>query len=474
MALPGNGNKETLNPNLVNTDIDDARTFPIFDGLTKYDVNGKVVNDLAEEITPNKTATEWTIRLPEGVEFHNGKTLTADDVVYTLQYNLDKKNATLGAGMVADVRRDGVKKVDARTIRLTLVRPNAFLADNLADFHLKVFPEGTTDFSKPVGTGPFKFQDWTPGERARYERFENYRVDGRPYLDGLEILSVADTQARVNALVSGQVALISSLPLTQTRQVQNNKDLQLIEVESAYWIAQYMWTSGPGAAPFDDPRVRQALRLLVDRKQVVDNVLQGHGRIGNDMFAWQDEAYPEDVPQREFDPEKAASLLKAAGHEKLSVDLWTGDITTGSLGFATLMPQAAKKAGVTIDLHKVPTDQYFSKPYGNEPFASTYWGGRTYVTQCANSQTTNAGVNETRWKDKEWQRMYDQALATVDRPKAIELLKETQRILHDRGGYIIPAFPNLVDAGSAKVGGLKPSPMQHLGNYQFADVYLRA
>ncbi|MBS1868439.1 MAG: ABC transporter substrate-binding protein [Actinobacteria bacterium] len=478
VGITGGGTKETLNPGLANSDVDVARVAQVYEGFVTYDAKGNVVHALLDEATPNKDATVWTLRLNRGVEFHDGRVLSADDAIYSLRYTLDPKNASLGAGQISNVKPDSIRKIDDLTLRLELNSPNSYFDATLVDYHLRIFPEGTTtqDLARrPIGTGPFQFVEWTPGERASYKRFENYRIPDRPYVDRLEVVSITDDDARVNALLSGQVDAIASLALPRVPEVERNGAFQVVEGKStANFIAQYMWTSGAGAKPFDDVRVRQAFRLLVDRQQIVDNALSGHARVANDMTSPSDPSYPKDLPQRQYDPEQARSLLKAAGYDGLRVDLWTADVNPGVAQFATLMANSAKEAGVTIRVRKQPADQYFATAWGRYPFASTYWGGRTYPNQCAAGFVPGAGLNETRWRDEQWLRLYREALATVDRTKANEILTETQKILHERGGYIIPVFPNVVDAASAKVGGLEPGVLDHFVYWDFRNVYVQA
>jgi peptide/nickel transport system substrate-binding protein len=472
VGMTGNGGLETFNPATANADIDAAHVLQVFEPLTNYDDNGRVVNLLAEEILPNKALDEWTVRLPAGVELHNGKTLSADDVIYTFAYNLNPKNAALGSASLAQVDLRRTKKLDKRTLRVKLTRPNSFFRESVAGFNLAIFPVGQKDFSHPVGTGPFKLKSFSPGHRAELTAFKNYRQHGKPYVDELAIVSIVDPQARVNALTSRQVDLIAGVPAVLASNIRNTSGLKLLEAEGGLWPGQYMFTSGPAAGPFSDVRVRQALRLLVDREQIVKNVYLGHARLGNDIYGWNDPSYPHDLPQRKYDPEQARSLLKAAGHEKLVVDLYTSNFLAGLLELSTLMAAQAKKAGVTINIHNVTPDTYFTRIYLKKPFASTYWPGYSFVNEAILNLVNGATVNETKWRDPRWQSLFGQALQTANRTKASELLAEAQRVFYHRGGYIIPTFPHFLDASTAHVGGIHKSVVEALGWYNFRDAFL--
>lgn len=471
VGFVGGGAKETINPALANLAIDQARAFQAYEGLTTYDPDGRVINELAAEITPNEDATAWTIRLVEA-EFHNGRPLTAEDAIYSLRYHIDPKTASAGASQLTSLDPRGIEKVDDRTLRVALKVPNAFLDQNLSDPHIKIFPAGMTNFSKPVGTGPFRFDEWRPGESATYNRFENYRTSEIPYLDRVEILSMASDQAELNALVSGQINAAASIPSTGVSMIKGQNNLQLLETASQFFIDQCMVTSGSVSGPLGDARVRRALKLLVDREKVVSNALGGHGKIGNDLFSTTDPSYPSDIEQTVYDPDQARSLLKSAGYEDFQLDMWTGPITGGVTSFAQLMSADAAKAGVTLTLRNVPADQYFSGPYMKRNFFSSYSSARAYVPQAALLLGQNSSINETAWQDEEWHALFAQALRTSDRDRANGMLADGQRLLHDRGGYIIPAFPNFLDAAASNVQGLVSSVIRNLGQSDFRRVYL--
>lgn len=469
VAMAGNGTQETFNPTKANSLIDYAHVRQVFDSLTVLEADGSIRPSLAESVTPNDDATEWTITLPEGLTFHNGKPVTADDIVYTLEYNLDPDNASIGAGNLASVDPTQITKVDELTTTVGLTEPNSFFDANLSDFHLAIIPAGTADFSEAVGTGPFVLESFSPGKQADLKAFGGYRVEGLPKVDELRMISIDDTQARTNALTSGQVDAIAGVAFSQVSGLVNQSGVEILETDGDSFIAQYMQTSGDGAGALAEPKVREALRLLVDRDQIVSNVFFGHARVGNDVYAPSDPGTPSDLEQRTYDPDRAKQLLQEAGYADLELTLYTGDITPGIKDMSTLMVEQAKAGGVSLTLESQPTDQFFATSYLQQPFASTYWSGNSLATTYANNLAPTALTNETAWQDKEWAQIYAKALQTPDRDSANELLQEAQRILWERGGYIIPVFPNLVDAASSRVAGIKESPIYNLGDFDFTE-----
>lgn len=469
VGIVGNGTEETFNPLLANSQIDLAHVVQVFEPVVHFDDKGLIDLFLAEEVTPNAKLDVWTIRLPQGIEFHNGKTLSSADVKYTYEFNLDPSNGSVSTSNLAQIQR--MKIVDERTLEITLKNPNRYFGPSLVDYHHGIMPEGTTLeelATKPIGTGPFKVVDFIPGKRAELVRNPNYWQDGRPYVDKLMMISIDDPQARINALLSRQVDAIADAAAVQLPAIEG-AGFQVIENKSSGWMGNYMFCSGSNAAPFDDVSVRQALRLLVDREQVKENVFLGHAELANDIFGVQDPFYP-DLPQRQYDPEQAKSLLKKAGHENLTVDLYTGNLTNGLLEFDTLFASSAEAGGVTINIKNQDPGRYFTTSYMQQPFGATYWSGNPYYQTATQTLTPSAPLNETAWQDRQWQQLFQQASTTSDEARSEELLGETQRILYERGGYIIPVFPNFLDAATDKVTGIHASPVYPLGYFNFRDV----
>lgn len=276
-------------------------------------------------------------------------------------------------------------------------------------------------------------------------------------------------------MLSGQVDAIAGVPPAQFQSIADTPGFEAIDSPSGTHLVQYMFTSGPNAGDFADPAVREALRLLVDRQQIVDNVFYGYARVGNDLSGIDDATtYPADVPQREYDPEAAAKILADAGYDDLEVTLYTSDIYPGIRDMSTLMAEQAAAGGVTINLEVLPSDQYWSESYLQNPFGSSYWSGQPlfYYYGANYAMAVGTGENETEWDDPEWRALYDEALSTTDRDAADQLLMEAQRILYERGGYIIPVYPDFLDGARSTVHGFGASSSFPLGDFDFVDVYV--
>jgi peptide/nickel transport system substrate-binding protein len=473
VGIIGAGTSETLNPGNSTNDADDSRNFALFEGLTKRRPDGSGVdNNLAAELEPNADGSVWTARLNEGVVFHNGKTLTADDVIYSYRYTLDPANESLGRPLIENfIDPNKLRRIDDLTVEIGLKIPYFFLPITLTEQRVRIFPEGTTSFDTPVGTGPFKFESWTQGQRSLFVRHDQYRIHDGPYVDELEYIAINEGAARLNALQSGQIDAAIFVDRAQIGTVEGNPALQLLKGPSMGGSRFCMDVTKP---PVDDVRVRQALRFLEDRQQILDTVYLGEGVIGNDLESLGDVDYAQEIPQRPYDPEQAQALLRQAGQEGLTVVLHTGEVADGIVEMATLFKEQAKAAGVTIELKNWPADQYFSGPYLKQPLFSTTWAGRPLVPQFFMATFSTAPFNETNWRRPDYDTLVLEAVSTADEAQRHELLVEIQQVLYDEGGYIIPVFPNFVDALSANVKGVVPSVFWPLGNFDWLNTFIEA
>jgi len=461
IGVSGGSAKDFIDGQNIVTRPDQARIVTGWETLVGFDSKFKLAfNGLAESIEHNKKGDVWTIRVRSGIEFHNGKTLGAADVIYSLQRLINPKLGLFGGAALKSLNPNAMKKLDKRTVRLTWKQPDGTILDALGQYIAGVVPVGyspkAVGAAKPnIGTGPYKLQSFTPGQQSTHVRNPNYWRSGQPYFDKVIIIDFPDDTARVNALLGGQVDAITDVPPAQVAVVNNHSGTHVLESPSAAWTPICMRVD---AAPFDDVRVRQAMRLIANRPQMVQQALSGHGKIGNDLYAPFDEAFASDLPQRVQDIAKAKSLLKAAGHDGLTVDLQS---TNGALGMnegAQVFAQQAKAAGVTINVKILDSGAFYGDQYLKWPMSTDFWGSRNYLSQVAAGSLPTSPYNETHWpdsKDNSFLSLYNQALRTVDRAKQKTILHEMQKMEYDNGGYILWGFSTLLDGYGTKVKGLK-------------------
>jgi peptide/nickel transport system substrate-binding protein len=441
---------------------DIARLVAGFDGLARFDEKGKIQLHLAEELKAEKP-NQYLIRVRKGVEFHNGKTLTIDDVIYSIRRTKNPKLKMFGNAAFGAIDLNGIKKLDKWTCRLRLSRPDVTLMEAFAQYYQGVVPKGYQPNAvgkgplQYIGTGPFKVKSFTPGRESVHVKNENYWISGQPYFDEVRIINFPSDAAKVNALLSGQVHAMADVPFAQVPVVRGRSGLKIYTAQTGAWTPLCMRVD---VAPYNDVRVRRAFRLLINRPQAVQQGLSGFGRVANDIYSPFDPAYAGDeFPQRKYDPEQAKSLLKQAGHDSLSVELVTSPADTGMVEGATIFAQNAKAGGVNVTVRNVDGGTIYGDQYLKWPFSADYWGTRNYLLQAASGVLKTAPYNETHWDAypgyPRFEALYRQALATVDEKKRAQIIKEMQRMEYNDGGNIIWGFKNLTDGYSAKVSGYK-------------------
>jgi peptide/nickel transport system substrate-binding protein len=466
LGLTGGSSTDSIDPILPLTLPDYARIAQLYDPLADYGPDAQIQLRLAEEITPNADATEWTIRVKKGVHFHNGKELTADDVLFTLQRIVKMEGEGLYGIKTLDL--NAAKKPDKYTLQIPSSRPFSILDGVLAGFYFNIVPVDY-DPKNPVGTGPFKYKSFTPGQQSTFVRWENYWQQPFPYADQIVITDYPDATSQSNAIQSGEVDLVNNLTADQIAVLQTSGKKTLIS-PSGGWTPFVMRTD---QAPWNDARVRQAMRLVVDRPQMLEVVFGGHGTLGNDVFGIWDPAYDHSLPQRTQDIEQAKSLLSQAGHSDLTVTLTTGDIAQGTLKSAQVLAEQAKAAGITINLQQTNTATYFGENWLSWNFAQDYWNWYTYLVQVAQVTGPGAQFNETHFSDPNYDSLFNQAVGTTDKSKQTDLIHEMQKIDYEQGGYIIPNFPPIIDGYASNISGLVPSKNGiSFNNYDLKSAWL--
>jgi peptide/nickel transport system substrate-binding protein len=464
LGVTGGGSKDLVDGQTSVSNPDDARLVAGWEGLLRYDENFRLQPNLATAVTQS-APDEYIIVLREGVEFHNGKTLTPEDVIYSLQRIVDPKLGIQGAAGLASLDPRGITKVDAKTVKLKLKKPDSTIPDQLGQYSNTIVPVGYDASGPRIGTGAFKLKSFKAGEQSVHTKFANYWRPGEPSLDQITITDFADPAAQVNALLAGQIDAMTGVPFAQISVIKEHGGLSILESQAGTWIPLCMRVD---VAPFDDVRVRQAFRLIVDRQAMVDQVLSGHGRVGNDLYGVFDPGYDAALPQRTQNIAEAKRLLAAAGKSNLSVDLHTTDGVAGMVDVAKVFAQQAKAAGVNVNV-RVDAN-YYGDQYLKLAFSIDNWLTRSYLPQASSGSLPGSPFNETHWppRGSNFQALYQQALASDNETARFAIMKQMQKLEYDEGGYIIPFFNNIVDAYSSKIQGFQPSkrglPLDSYGN----------
>ena len=427
--------------------------------LTEILPNGDVVGELAESWEAEAGATRWRFKLRPGVEFHNGKSLEARDVIWSIDQHRGEGSKSGAAGVVAAV--ESLEADGKGTVVFTLKEGNADFPVMMADYHLVIGVDGTTgpQWDEGIGTGPFMLEEWEPGVRSATRRNPNYFKEG-PWFDSVESINVPDQSARVNALRTGEVHVVEEPDLKTLHLLEQTPGIKVLE---AGGTRQYTIPMRTDTAPFDDNDVRLALKHAIDREALLGTVLRGHGYLGNDHPIGKSQRYFDaDLPQREYDPDKARFHLKKAGLDSLSVDLYTADIYAGANDAAVLFKEHAAAAGIDLNVIVAPTDGYWSEVWMNKAFSMCYWSGRPTSDWIFSIEYySKASWNDAFWKHERFDKLLLAARAELDPGKRAELYSEMQRIVRDEGGVLVPLFANWVQALSEKVG----TPERIAGNW---------
>jgi peptide/nickel transport system substrate-binding protein len=466
----GGGKAENFNPALGSTFIDASRYLNVYDLLVRVEPDLSLAPGLALEWEPNADSTVWQFTLRPDVVWHDGKPFTAADVIYTMRSWGDKKHTAHASS--TNILLDELRAVDDLTLEIPLKGPNARLPDSFTQQNNVVIQDGVTDFTQPVGTGPFMVESFTVGERSLATRNPNYWEEGKPYVDEWEDISISDNAARLNALLAGEIDMMSQIEPTQAKVHLESGQIQVLRAPSPTAVQVfYMAVDIP---PFDDPLVRQAFRLIPDRQGLIDRALLGFATVANDLPGKGLWNFAADLPPREQDTEQARSLLAQAGQENLEVTLHTSEIVPGFVEAATLFAEMAREAGVTVNVKKEDPNAYFdtSKIYTKLDFGQSFWTYTSLNIWYEQALLSDAIWNETHWRDPEFDRLVREAQGATDEAAAVDLWQQVQQIQYDEGGYIVWANLELIDAVANHVQGVVPSAWFNLGGWNYRDVWL--
>jgi peptide/nickel transport system substrate-binding protein len=401
--------------------------------------------DLAEKWTASDDASEWTFQLTKKASFHSGKKLTADDVIASLNHHRGPKTTSAAKALLKDVK--DIVKNDDYSVTVKLNSGNADLPWLMTDYHLAICPaksDGTIDWQSGDGSGPYKITKFQPGVGTSLVRHEGWHLEGA-YFDAVEMIVLNDPNARQTALITGDVDAVTQLELKTLSLLKRNPNIKVDNVPSGAAITMPMFCD---VEPFNNADVRNAFKLAINRKEIIEKIAFGTAIPGNDAHVSPNMPYWADLPQRTYDPDKAKSLLKKAGAEGVKVNLSTADsVYSGAVDMCVLYAEQAKKAGIHINVVREPNDGYYSDVWLKKPFCMVQWGARpTPDVMFSLAYKDDAAWNESHWKNKRFNELLLKAKAELDEKKRAEMYREMQTLARDDGGTIIPMFTNFVYA----------------------------
>ncbi|MBT4889644.1 MAG: ABC transporter substrate-binding protein [Rhodospirillales bacterium] len=451
----GSGHGSTtddLDPAKVENDNTIATTWAFRGHLTEVSNTDELIGDLAEswEVTPD--ASTWIFKLRDGVEFHNGKTLDANDVVASINYHRGEDSASAAKPII-----EGIEEITAtgkNEVTIKLSSSNADFPYIVSDYHLAIMAsdgEGNVDWQDYNGTGGYKLENFDPGVTTSLTRNPNFYKENRAHFDSIEILTIADTLARTTALGTGEIHMMDRCDLKTVKFMKKNKDISVKETSGT---AHYTIPMLTNVAPFDNNDLRLALKHGVDREVLLKTILNGHGVVGNDHPIGRSNQYhADDLEQRTYDPDKANFYLKKAGHDSITVNLVASDAAfSGAVDAAILYKEQASKAGINIDVVRSPADGYWAAHWIKSPWIMSYWSGRpTEDWMFATAYASGAAWNETAWEHEKFNKLMLEGRAELDKTKRRAIYYEMQAILRNEGGSVIPMFNNYVFAARSNV-----------------------
>ena len=457
VGLSGSDGEDTLDPHAAETFIDSARAQALYQPLLQMNAQALSEMVLAETITPT-TASEWIIKLRSGISFHSGKPLTAEDVIYTFRrVKTGGPGGTpfSGANALGPMDLGGLKALDNLTVKVPFTSPySSFLEQLQYWYFLYIVPDGFNPAKQtPNGTGPFVYQSFTPNQRSVFTRNKNFWQSGVPYVDSLTVIDFPDTTSLQDALSTGAIDAATGFDGPQLSALSTVSGVTALPSHAGSFTPFTMRVDQP---PFNDVRVRQAMRLLVDRPQLIDSALDGYGVVASDVYSPNDPDFNHAL-HREQDIPQAKHLLKAAGHENLTVTLVTAAASTGMVAMATVLKEQALAAGVTINLSDVAVSTFFGKNYLSWPFSQDFYSYNPYLMQVSTCMLSASPFNETHTNSPTLTNLYEQANATLDASVQKEIEYQMQAYDFNEGGYIIPAFLDTLDAYSNKITGYAAS-----------------
>lgn len=426
-------------PALISSDAEVFVANAVYDYLVDIDPESNVIPRLAADWQVSDDGLTYTFNLVENARFHDGTGLTAADVVYTFNrlrdQDTDFATASQYAGIV-DVQAEG-----DYTVVFTLDNPNPFFLYDLSDNHALVIKDGTEDPTDFNGTGPFVVEDYSPEDRITLAANPDYFVEGQPHLAKVEIIFFSDENAAVDALRGGQVDLVMRMSTSLFESLQGLDGITAVDIPTNGFDLVRVRAD---VAPFDDPKVQQALKLATDREAIFQLVQQGYGAVGNDspigpLFGPYHD--PGAVPPAR-DVQAAIDLLAEAGYpDGLDVELTTPD-TGGRPDLAAVIQQQWAEAGINVEIVVHPESVYYGENLWLEaPLGITGWGSRPYPQFYLVQMVRSDGVwNEAHWANDELDALIDTAGSTLDEVERQAAYAQIQEIMASGGPIIIPYF----------------------------------
>ncbi len=444
VGLTGGATTDTLDPGqILDLYMMHLQFGQLRNGLTEVAPDGKLIPELAESWEASADARTWNFKVRQGIEFHNGKSLTSEDVVDSINHHLGEDSKSAAKGIMSGVV--SVKADGKHGVVVQLSGGDADFPFLLTDYHMGICPsngDGSIDWQSGVGTGGYVLKQNDPGVRSFTTRNPNYWKSGHAHFEEVEITQIGDPTARSQALQGGSIDCMNNV---QTQTVHLMKRIPGIKIHATTGNKQITLPMRTDMAPYDNNDVRTAIKHIIDREAWLKKVIHGYGQLGNDNPIGPANIYratEAELPQRAYDPEKAKFHLKKAGLSKLDIDFHAADTGFGgAVDAGLLMADSAAAAGINVNVVREPNDGYWSNVWMKKAFSACYWSGRaTENWMFSQVYAGDASWNDTYWKHDKFNQLLLLARAELNPDKRRVLYVEMQKIVHHEGGVCLPLF----------------------------------
>ena len=418
--------------------------------LIRPDMKGSPSPDLATSWSANDSATEWTLKLRSGVSFHDGSSFEAADVLYTLNRVLDPENKSPARSAIKMIEK--MEALDSMTIKFTLSTPFADMPLQLMDYRLRIIPEGSGDSiaTSGIGTGPFKLVSYDAAGVTKLEANMDY-WEGAPGVAKMEVIGIGDGQARMQALLGGQIDFENTVTNQQKPMFASSNKFKLMEVPTGNWRGLVFRTD---IAPFDDVRVRQAVRMAADREDLVQLIMGGAATVACDTPVKPDDQYHANIkcPQ---DIAGAKKLLAEAGYPNgIDVEVYVATLEPTWPILAEAYQQQAAKAGIRVTIRQVHSDGYWSDTWMQKTISATRWNERPADSALHEIYLSTAKWNESYYKDAAFDALLGDARRELDFDKRKALYVKAQEHLYETAGTLIPYHVSKLYVMNDRVSGI--------------------
>jgi peptide/nickel transport system substrate-binding protein len=442
------GTHDSLDPALNETQYTMLLQFQLRNCLVEIGPGGAFVPELAESWEATPDAKTWTFHLRKGVEFHNGKTMDAEDVAYSVGLHTGEATRSVAHGFLKGVKE--IKPDGKHTVHFTLNSGDVDFPGIMALFAILIVPKGTKDFSDGMGTGPFILDTFEAGVRSLVKRNPNYWKEGRGHFDEVEMLGISDVNARTNAMVTDEIDAMNYADVKTAHLLEKKPGIQVIRTAGKM---HYEFVMNTSQAPFDNNDVRMALKLAIDREDFLKRICHGYGTLGNDHSLCPAYRYYAELPQRMYDPEKARWHMKKSGIGDYTFTIHAAELPfTGAIDGSQLYSEYAAKAGIKIKTIREPSDGFWTNVWRKKPFITSRWSGRpTEDTMLTLAYGTGSTWNESYLSNPRLDDLLKAARTEFDSEKRHQMYTECQQIIRDEGGTVVPVFADFVDVANKRI-----------------------